>query len=325
MPGWQFVLRRLLQAIPLMLGVIVLTFVLVHLAPGDPALMLAGESGATTAEILAAVRAEYGLDRSLPAQLGIYLGKVAVGNFGFSYSYQRPVIEMVLERVPATLLLVGTATLLAMLFGVTVGVLAASRPSSVLVTGVDILSLFGYATPIFWTGIILLLLFSVYLPWFPSHGMSSVGVLSSGRWSEALDVGHHLVLPTITLGIVYLALYSRLMRASMLEVLSLDFVRTARAKGLNELTVVGKHALRNAFLPVLTVTGIQVGQVLAGAVLVETVFAWPGMGRLLLDSILRRDYPLLIGIVCLSSLAVIVVNLLTDLVYGALDPRIRYG
>jgi peptide/nickel transport system permease protein len=324
MSWWQYVLRRAAQALPLVLGLIVFTFGLVHLAPGDPALMLAGEAGGTTAEILAAVRAEYGLDKSLPAQLAIYLGKVAVGDLGYSYAYRRPVIEMVAERVPATALLVGTATVLAIVAGVGLGVLAACRPTSILVASVDVLSLFGFATPIFWTGIMLLLLFSVHLPWFPSHGMSTIGAPTAGLVGAALDVGHHLVLPAVTLGVVYMALYSRLMRASMQSVLGADFIRAARAKGLSERAIVAKHALRNAFLPVLTVAGIQIGQVLAGAILVETVFGWPGMGRLLLDAIFRRDYPLLIGIVILSSVVVIVVNLVTDLLYGILDPRIRH-
>ena len=315
--------RRALQAIPLILAVIVATFVLVHMAPGDVALMLAGEAGGSTEEIIKSIRAEYGLDRSLAEQLGVYLGKVLVGDLGYSYSYRRPVTEMVLERVPATLLLIGSALGLAILGGVALGILAAWRPSSLLVNAVGALSLFGYATPIFWTGIMLLLLFSVHLPVFPSHGMATVGGAPGGRWAQVADVAHHLVLPAVTLGVVYMALYSRLMRASLREVLRLDYIRTARAKGVGELWILLKHGLRNALLPVVTIAGAQIGQILAGAVLVETVFSWPGMGRLVLDSMLRRDFPLLIGILVLSSIAVIIVNLLPDIAYGLLDPRVR--
>jgi peptide/nickel transport system permease protein len=317
--------RRALQAIPLILAVIVATFVLVHMAPGDVALMLAGEAGGSTEEIIKSIRAEYGLDRSLAEQLGVYLGKVLVGDLGYSYSYRRPVTEMVLERVPATLLLIGSALGLAILGGVALGILAAWRPSSLLVNAVGALSLFGYATPIFWTGIMLLLLFSVHLPVFPSHGMATVGGAPGGWWAQVADVAHHLVLPAVTLGVVYMALYSRLMRASLREVLRLDYIRTARAKGVGELWILLKHGLRNALLPVVTIAGAQIGQIVAGAVLVETVFSWPGMGRLVLDSMLRRDFPLLIGILVLSSIAVIIVNLLTDIAYGLLDPRVRHA
>ncbi len=315
--------RRVLQSIPLILAIAVGTFVLVHIAPGDVAMMLAGEAGGTSEEILKSIRADYGLDRPLVEQLVVYLKKVLVGDLGFSHSYRRPVLEMVLERVPPTLLLIGSALVLAIGGGIALGVLAAWRPSSLFVNAVSALSVFGYATPIFWTGIMMLLVFSVHLPMFPSHGMATVGGTSGGWWGDVTDVAHHLVLPAVTLGFVYLALYSRLMRASMLEVLRLDYIRTARAKGVAETWILLKHALRNALLPVVTMAGVQIGQVLAGAVLVETVFGWPGMGRLVLDAILRRDHPLLIGILVLSSVAVVVVNLLTDLLYGALDPRMR--
>ncbi len=319
----KFAARRLLHAIPLLAGVVVLNFGLIRLAPGDPALMLAGEAGGTTEEILAAIRAAYGLDRPLPVQLGLYLAKLATLDFGYSYFYRQPVLALILERIPATALLVVTALVLATGLGLLLGVVAALRPRSLAGSAVTVLALFGYAMPVFWTGIMLLLLFSVRFPWFPSHGMSTVG-LGGGLLEQALDVAHHLVLPAATLAVIYVAIYSRLVRASLLEVLGADFVRTARAKGLAEPVVVLKHALRNALLPVVTVAGIQLGQVLAGAILVETVFGWPGMGRLALESILRRDYPLLLGILVFSSFLVIVVNLVTDLCYALLDPRIRY-
>jgi peptide/nickel transport system permease protein len=272
---------------------------------------------------LKSIRVEYGLDRPLAEQLTMYLGKVLRGDLGFSHSYRRPVMEMVLERVPPTLLLIGSALVLAIVGGTALGILAAWRPSSLLLNAVSLLSVFGYATPIFWTGIMMLLLFSVHVPLFPSHGMATVGGTSGGWWADAVDIAHHLVLPAVTLGFVYMALYSRLTHATMLQVLRLDYIRTAYAKGLAERSIVLKHALRNALLPVVTMAGVQIGQVLAGAVLVETVFGWPGMGRLVLDAILRRDSPLLIGILLLSSIGVVLVNVVTDLLYGALDPRMR--
>ena len=285
--------------------------------------MLAGEAGGTSEETLRAIRAEFGLDRPLAVQLGIYVGRLAHGDLGFSYFYGKAVLELILERIPATLLLVLTALTLAATVGVGFGVLIAWRPASLAGQALAVLSLFGYAMPVFWSAIMLLLLFAVKLPWFPSHGMTTVGL--GGTWgAQALDVAHHLALPVVALGMVYVALYSRLTRASMLDVLGQDFVRTARAKGLAEARILVTHALRNALLPVVTVAGIQLGQVLAGAILVETVFSWPGMGRLAFESILRRDYPLLLGILLFSSAAVIAVNFVTDVCYGLLDPRIRH-
>jgi peptide/nickel transport system permease protein len=318
-----FVGRRALGALLLVLGAVVLNFLLIHLAPGDPALMLAGEAGGASEETLRTIRAEFGLDRPLVVQLAVYLAKLARGNLGDSYFYNRPVLELILARVPQTLLLAVSALTLAWLVGVTFGVLVARRPASLAGNVLAVVSLFGYAMPVFWSAIMLLLLFSVTLPWFPTHGMTTVG-LAGGWWTRAADLGRHMVLPVVSLGIIFVALYSRLVRASMLEVLTSDFVRTARAKGLSEWRVVAVHALRNALLPVVTVAGIQLGQVLAGAILVETVFSWPGMGRLAFESILRRDYPLLLGILLFSSVTVIVFNLVTDIAYGLLDPRIRY-
>ncbi len=318
-----FVGRRAVGAALLMLGAVVLNFLLIHVAPGDPALMLAGEAGGASEETLGKIRAEFGLDRPLGVQLGVYLARLAQGDLGQSYFYNRPVLDLILERVPQTVLLAVTALALAALMGVTFGVLVARHPTSLAGNMLAVVSLFGYAMPVFWSAIMLLLLFSVALPWFPTHGMTTVG-LTGGWWTRAADLGRHMTLPVVSLGIIFVALYSRLVRASMLEVLSSDFVRTARAKGLAERRVVAVHALRNALLPVVTVAGIQLGQVLAGAILVETVFSWPGMGRLAFESILRRDYPLLLGILLFSSWAVIVFNLVTDLVYGLLDPRIRH-
>lgn len=319
----RFIGRRALGAMLLVLGAITLNFLLIHLAPGDPALMLAGEAGGASEETLKAIRADFGLDRSLPQQLLVYVGKLGRGDFGFSYFYNASVLSLIGERVPQTMLLASAALVFAWAVGLTSGVLVARRPTSLGSNVLSVVSLFGYAMPVFWSAIMLLLLFAVKLPWFPTHGMTTVG-LSGGLGARALDVAHHLVLPMLSLGFIFIAVYSRLTRAGMVEVLASDYIRTARSKGLGEWRVVVVHALRNALLPVITVAGIQLGQVVAGTILVETVFSWPGMGRLAFDSILRRDYPLLMGILFFSSLAVIVFNFLTDICYGWLDPRIRY-
>jgi peptide/nickel transport system permease protein len=319
----RFIGRRALGALLLVLGAITLNFLLIHLAPGDPALMLAGEAGGASEETLEAIRADFGLDKPLVQQLLVYVGKLGRGDFGFSYFYNASVLSLIGERVPQTMLLASTSLVFAWAVGLTFGVLVARRPTSLGGNILSVVSLFGYAMPVFWSAIMLLLLFAVKLPWFPTHGMSTVG-LSGGLWAQALDVAHHLVLPMLSLGFIFIAIYSRLTRAGMVEVLASDYIRTARSKGLGEWRVVVFHALRNALLPVITVAGIQLGQVVAGAILVETVFSWPGMGRLAFDSILRRDYPLLMGILFFSSLTVIVFNLLTDVCYGWLDPRIRY-
>lgn len=318
----SYIFFRILQAVPVVIGIVVLNFTLLHLAPGDPAMVYVGESGGATEEILQAVRKEFGLDKSIPEQLFVYGKKILAGNLGFSYFQGKPVLELILEKIPPTALLILTAMCLAIIVGVLTGVIVAQHPTSAGSAVVTILSLFGFAMPVFWLGIMFILAFSLYLPLFPGHGMMTVGT-AEGFWGSARDILHHLVLPATSLGIIYVAQYSRLSRASMLEVIGSDYIRTARAKGLAERKVVYKHALRNAVLPVVTVAGIQLGHILAGAILVETVFSWPGMGRLMFEGILRRDYPLIMGILIFSSVMVIVANLLTDILYGVLDPRIR--
>jgi peptide/nickel transport system permease protein len=315
-------LSRILQGLALVLAVVVLNFVLVHAAPGDPVETIAGASGGMSPELMAQLRTQYGLDKSLPVQLGVYLGKVVSGDLGYSYFFNTPVVSMIAERVPATLLLVISAVLLAFVVGTTLGVLSSRKPNGVLSQFITVLSMVGFAAPVFWMGIMLVILFASVIPILPVSGMRSVDA-SGGGFKDALDVLHHLVLPTVTLGLVYLAQYSRLSRSSMLDVLGSDFIRTARAKGLAERVVMYKHALRNALLPVVTVLGLQFGNVMAGAILVETVFNWPGLGRLAFDSVLRRDYPTILGVLLFSSIVVIVMNILTDLAYRLIDPRIK--
>ena len=319
----RYAASRLLQALGLVLAVVVLNFVLVHAAPGDPVETIAGASGGMSPELMAQLRTQYGLDRSLPVQLGVYLGKVAQGDLGYSYFFNLPVTSMIAERVPATLLLVLSAVLLAFFVGTALGVLSSRRPNGLLSQFITVLSLVGFAAPVFWLGIMLVILLASVFPVLPVAGMRSIDSTGSGGFADMLDVAHHLVLPTLTLSLVYLAQYSRLARSSMLDVLGSDFIRTARAKGLADRVVLYKHALRNALLPVVTVLGLQFGNVLAGAILVETVFNWPGLGRLAFESVLRRDYPTILGVLLFSSVVVVVMNQLTDLCYRFIDPRIK--
>jgi peptide/nickel transport system permease protein len=320
---FMVVFRRVAYAVLLLLSVLILNFMLIQLAPGDPAQVIAGEMGGVTEEQLARIRAAYGLDRSLPEQLAVYLGRVLQGDLGFSFYFNRPVIDLITSRIPATLLLVVTALLLAIGIGTLLGVLASRKPNGIFSQMITVLALFGFSVPVFWIGIMLLILFSGTLRIFPVSGMQSVTLGDANFVYVMLDILHHLVLPAFTLAIVYIAQYSRLARASMLETLGSDYIRTARAKGLPERRVIFRHALRNAILPVVTMAGLQFSQLFAGAVLVETVFNWPGMGRLAFESILRRDYPTLLGILFFSAVIVIVVNLLTDIVYRLADPRIK--
>ncbi len=317
-----YLVRRLLQAVPLVLGVLVITFILIHLAPGDPIYVLAGDGG--NAAYYAEMRARYGLDRPVHEQLARYILSMLRGDFGYSFSYQQPVYQVIASRVPATLLLMGTALAISTTLGLLVGVLTATRPRGPISHAVAILTLGAYSMPVFWLGQLLIIVFAVRLSIFPVQGMSSVRNEQTGL-RHILDVLHHLVLPALTLGLLQLALVTRLTRTSLREALGEDFVRTARAKGLHERTVVFRHALRNALLPVVTVVGGQVGLLLTGAALTETIFAWPGLGRLLLDATLSRDYPLLMALFILVAVAVVAANLLTDLVYTLLDPRVRYG
>lgn len=316
-------ISRVLQGLALVLAVVVLNFVLVHAAPGDPVETIAGASGGMSPEMVTQLRTQYGLDKPLYTQLGVYLAKVLSGDLGYSYFFNLPVTSMIFERVPATLLLVLSAVLSAFIIGTALGVLSARKPNGLLSQLITVLSMVGFAAPVFWMGIMLVILFASVIPIMPVSGMRSIDSSSEGGITDMIDVLHHLVLPTLTLGLVYLAQYSRLSRSAMLDVLGSDYIRTARAKGLADHVVLYKHALRNALLPVVTVLGLQFGNVMAGAILVETVFNWPGLGRLAFDSVLRRDYPTILGVLLFSSIVVIVMNLLTDLCYRLIDPRIK--
>jgi peptide/nickel transport system permease protein len=317
------VVRRLAWAIGLLVAVLAINFLLIHAAPGDPASVIAGEMGGGDEQVIAGIKKAYGLDQPLPMQFVTYIGKSLQGDLGQSYTYSRPVSGLILDRIGPTILLVLTALVFAIAVGTLLGVFASRRPDSFASGAVTVLSLVGYAMPVFWTGILLVLLFGKVWPILPIAGMRDVRQFGVSGWSAAVDVLRHLVLPALTLAIIYLAQYSRLARASMLEILGSDYVRTARAKGLSEWVITFKHALRNALMPVVTIAGLQFGNLISGAVLVETVFSWPGLGTLALDAILGRDYPTLLGVLTFSSLMVIAANLLTDMSYRWIDPRLR--
>ena len=319
---WAFV-RRLALAAALVLAVLAVNFVLIHAAPGDPAQVIAGEMGGADEAAMASIRKAYGLDRPLTTQFVTYIGKSLHGDLGQSYTFNQPVSGLILDRLGPTVLLVMTALLCAVLLGTLLGVWAARRPDSVVSGVVTVLSLVGYSMPVFWTGILLVILFGKVWPIMPIAGMHDVRLVGATAWASLLDVLHHLVLPALTLTLIYVAQYSRLARASMLEILGADYIRTARAKGLSDGVVTFKHALRNALMPIVTVVGLQFGNLISGAVLVETVFSWPGLGTLALEAILGRDYPTLLGVLTFSALLVIAANLLTDLSYRWIDPRLR--
>ena len=324
LPRWpsrlRYPLRRFLQAIPLVVLIMVLNFFLLRLAPGDLADVMAGEAGAATPEYMASLRKEFGTDRPLATQFAAYAKRMSHFDLGWSFRYNRSVLQLILDRLPATGMLMGASLLLALFSGCALGTfsaLARWRGFDLLVSTV---STIGFATPLFWLGLMLIVLFSAHLGWLPSGGMVTLGITQSGV-SRLLDIGAHLVLPVTCLTLYYLAIYARLMRASVLEVRQLDFVRTARAKGLSPLATVTGHIVPNALLPIVTMTAVQFGALFSGSVAVETVFSWPGIGQLALDAVASRDLNLLLGILLFSSVLVLAVNLATDLVYPWFDPR----
>ncbi|MGH7266126.1 MAG: ABC transporter permease [Candidatus Rokuibacteriota bacterium] len=320
-PTLAFALRRLIQLVPVVLAFASLNFVLLHVAPGDAADVLAGMAGHATPEYVSQLRAEFGLDRPLPEQFVIFMRKLLTLDLGVSPVHQTRVSSLILDRLAATILLMGSAIVLAVALGVVLGVTAAMRHRSWIDGLISVAALVVYATPVFWLGLMLIVLFSLSLGLLPSGGMVEIAADKRGL-AYGLDVLRHLALPAVTLALFYVALYTRLMRASMLEVYGLDYIVTARAKGLSERAIAWGHAARNALLPVVTLAGVQLGHLLGGSILVETVFGWPGLGRLVFDALLQRDLNLLLGILFVSSVAVVLANLLVDLVYGLLDPRI---
>jgi peptide/nickel transport system permease protein len=315
--GW-----RLLQVLPAVAGIVTVGFLLIHLAPGDPVLAPAGEHG--DAEYYAFMRERFGLDQPLHRQFSTYAANVARGDLGISYTHGRPAAMVIAERVPATLMLTVTSLLISSVVGVALGAYAAMRAGTRRDGLVTVATLGLYAAPVFWLAQLSLLLFALRLGWFPVQGMRSAASSGSGV-AGLLDLARHLALPALVLASQEVAAVARLTRSELREELSEDYARTARAKGLSERRVVFRHALRRALLPVTTVIGGRVGHLISGAIIVEVVFSWPGLGRLLLSAMQTRNSPIILGIFLLVAFTVVIANLLTDLAYGWLDPRIRYG
>ncbi len=303
-------------------GIAIVNFGLVHLAPGDPVRMLAGEGGVADATAIQQARAEFGLDRPLPVQLATQIGRTLTGDLGRSFRQRRPVSDLILERLPATLLLTGASLVLAIVLGCSIGTFAALRHGGWADRLVSVVALLFYATPTFWVALLLVLVFSVWLDWLPAYGNASIqsATTAGGRM---LDLLSHAVLPVFSLGLYHAAIYARLTRTAVLGVANSDFVRTATAKGLPGWRIVAAHILRNASLPVVTLIGLQAGQLVGGSVVVETIFAWPGIGRLAFEALTQRDYPVLLGVFFVTSVLVIAANVVTDIAYGLIDPRTR--
>lgn len=303
----SYILRRLGLLVPVVFGVVTVVFLIVHMIPGDPVEIMLGEEAQVVDK--EALRHELGLDEPLHIQYVSYLGRLARGDLGYSIHSKRPVLESITKRLPATAELALAAMVVALALAIPLGILAAYRKDSAVDHGSMIFALLGISMPNFWLGPLLIILFSLKLGWLPVSGRGSL---------------LHLVLPAITLGTAMAAILTRMTRASMLDVIHSDYVKTARAKGVREAKVVLKHAFRNALIPVVTIVGLQIGGLLAGSIITETIFAWPGIGRLTIQAINARDYPLVQGCVLVIALGYVLVNLATDLLYGFIDPRIRY-
>jgi peptide/nickel transport system permease protein len=317
----MYIGRQLLTIIPTVLLSIVITFFLLHSAPGDPARIYAGLDQATDEQI-AAIRAELGLDQPLPVQFLKYLGELVQGNLGQSFAYRQPVATLIFDRLPATLLLTLSSALISFTLGSVLGALAARKSLSGTDTTLSLVTLILYAIPAFWLGLLLIVLFSSKLGWFPTSGMKDARAGYEG-FQALLDMAHHMILPVMTLVLVQTPVYFRITRASVMQQQREDYVTTFRATGMNERRIFQRYALRNALLPTVTVFGLSLGFVVTGAALVEIVFAWPGIGRLTLDAVFKRDYPLLLGIYLIIACTVSLAILITDVVYAFLDPRIR--
>ncbi|TVQ98878.1 MAG: ABC transporter permease [Spirochaetaceae bacterium] len=318
----RFALGRLVNSIPLVLGVIVVNFLLVSFAPGDPVTALIGDFPAPP-EYVERVREQFGLDQPVHERLVRYVVNVARGDLGFSFANRLPVLDLVLERLGRTLVLMIVTVTFATTVGVALGVMAARKPHSAADAAATGIALAGYSIPVFWLGQILVIVFAVWLGLFPAGGMRSVRVTYTGL-AALLDRARHMVLPMFALSFRYIAITTRLTRSSLLEVMNSDYILAARARGISERRVLWEHGLRAAALPIITVIGYSFAFIVAGSALVETVFGWPGVGRLMYDSIFTRDYPVMLGILLVVSLSVIVVNLLTDIAYALFDPRVRY-
>lgn len=314
--------RTFLQAIPTVFGIVILVFLLLQLVPGDAADVFAGESGGMTEEGLALLRAAFGLDQPVLVQLLAYLDHLAHFSLGYSPRYNTPVMDLIMARLPGTLILMLLSQLVAIAVGIALGAVMATWAGQWPDRLLSLVALLLYSTPGFWIGLMALVVFSVWFGWLPSGGSVTIGADLRG-WAYLADFAAHAVLPVGALAGFFVAIYARLVRAAMLEISRQDFVRTAHAKGLTPFVVTVRHILRCALVPLSTVAGMHLGALLGGAVVIETVFSWPGLGRLALEAVMARDYAVLLGILLLSSLMVIVANMLVDLLHAWLDPRIR--
>ncbi len=314
----KFLVKRLLQMIPLLIGISVISFLIIHSAPGDPTSLFFNPK--MTALDIDRIRANFGLDQPLHIQYFKWVWSFLRGDFGTSFLSGRPVAEEIADRLPATLLLTGTSLVIAFGLAIPIGVISAVRQYSWIDHLVTLGSLFGVSMPVFWFGLMTILVFSVQLGWLPTSGMYTLGEPFS-----LADRIKHLAMPALVLGIDSIAGYSRYVRSSMVEIIRQDYVRTARAKGLSEQIVIYKHALRNAMIPVVTLFGMSIPMLVSGAVVTETIFAWPGLGRLMITAAGARDYPVLMALTVLSAVAVVIGNFIADLLYALVDPRVRYS
>ena len=320
----EYIVRRLLFIIPLLLGITIITFVVVHLSPGGPADMLTGLTPKVTAEAKARLHSLYGLDKPIHVQYWLWLSRIVRFDFGESFKDGRLVIIKILERLPATLLLNVLSLLLIFFIALPIGILSAVRQDSFFDKGMTIFVFFGFSVPAFWLALLLMLLFGVFLGWLPISGMHSVNFPYFSFWGKLWDIIKHLILPVFVSAFGGLAYLSRYSRASMLEVLRQDYIRTARAKGVPEKKVIYKHALRNALIPIVTLLGLSLPGLIGGGFIFETIFAWPGMGRLGYQAIMSRDYPVIMGVGVIAALLTLLGNLIADITYAFIDPRIRY-
>ena len=330
-----YIVKRLAMLVPVMLGVSIIAFSLIHLAPGDPARTMLGERA--TQEQLNEIREKYGLDKPLYVQYGIWLNGVLHGDLGRSITTHEEVAKEIGDRLPNTMELSIAAMIFAIIVGVFAGIISATKQYSITDYTCMGVALFGISMPVFWLGIMLMMIFGVFLGWLPIGGRIDLLIpfqrvtgfmvfdsIITGNFPALISVLRHLVLPAIALGTIPMAMIARVSRSSMLEVLRQDFIRTERAKGLSERMVIYKHAVRNAMVPVVTVIGLNVGLLLAGAILTETVFSWPGIGRLVVNAVYERDYPLVVGCILVFAIVFVIVNLITDILYTRIDPRIQY-
>ena len=330
-----YITKRLLMLIPVLLGASILVFSLIHLAPGDPARTIAGEHASI--QTIERIQEKYGLNKPLPTQYWIWLKQALQGDFGRSIVSNEYVSKEIWDRFPNTVELTLLAMFIAIVVGITAGIVSASRQYSFLDYGFMGVALFGVSMPVFWLGIMLMMIFGVYLRWFPIGGRMSIMIsftritgfylldsVIAGNWKAFISALRHLILPAIALGTIPMATVARVTRSSMLEVLRQDYIRTERAKGLSERMVIYKHAVRNALIPVVTVIGLNFGLLLAGAILTETVFSWPGLGRYVVKAVQMRDYPAVQGCVLFFAVIFVIVNLITDIIYVYIDPRIKY-